>query len=423
MVFAITGSGRLFAEVPDVSVREPITPAFYNGRILLADLVNTVAAGGAAYTISTPGRYYVVEDLQFNPDNHRVSAIYINSNNVFLNLNSASIYQKSTNTNTGLMGVEIAGSVKNVRVANGTIAGLTVSDATEQNAGLYIGANTQTVTIENVTVSNCTSVTREVIGFLANSGSTGLRFINCESVNNTNTATVGSANDPNGYCNGFKINTCLGAVLEKCNANRNSSTNGVCFGIRLESCKYTHVLQCTALYNVSSSSTSTDYVAGLYTYNSRGDVFKNCTSNGNYAGSNAGCMGIGCYVNGTSRYVMIKDSCFEANYGGTGDGYGIQLAATQAFCLIDGNRVAGNTGANTGYGIKDGGTNVTNVYVRNFAMGNAKDDGSTAPVTTSSNFVIDPKGAGAFPTQEGSVDDYTGLTLGIKGFKNTSMID
>ena len=329
--------------------KQPITPSFYNGVIHLSDLDTSASAGGAMFTISAPGRYYIASDLSLAPTNSRAAALKITANNVFLNLNSATIFQRASNTQTGLMGVEIAASVNNVRVINGTINGLNVSDTTEQNAGVYIGSSANSITIEDMVVSNCTSATAEVTGFLVSSSATNIKFINCHANNNTNTKAT--ATDDTGTVNGFKLTSASGCLLQDCSAVRNASTDHNVFGFRLELSNHNRLIGCKALNQVTSSNDANDIAAGFYSSDGLGNLFDSCTAMGTSA-STVSVYAIGFRLGDTTvsneSLTTIKRCYIQGNGGGTtagGIAIGIHVTSGVSLCNIIENTVLSNGGA------------------------------------------------------------------------------
>lgn len=357
-----------------INSRQPITPMFYTGVIHLSDLDTSAAADAGMYTINAPGRYYVANDLSLAPDNDGVAGIQITASNVILDLNDTTIYQRTGSSSTGLIGIEVAASLSNIKIMNGRIQGLNVSVAGQINAGVVINSSANDILIEDVIVSGCTTASgstgREVSGFLLN-GCNDVRLINCESSNHTNGADWDGSNA--GSVNGFKLITagtdCSACVLENCIASLNSSTNENSYGFRLDSSEYTMILNCSAQNQTSSSSTSGDSAVGFYSNAGTGNLIEKCQSIGNTGGSHAGSLGIGLFLSSTEKYSTIKKCLAQSNDGGTGLGYGINIGASVADCSVGGNAVLSNTGTAGGFGILDNGATDV-MYINNFAHSN-----------------------------------------------------
>ena len=346
--------------------KQPITPNFYNGSIHLSDLSTSAAAGGAMYTISAPGRYYVAGDLGIAPTNSRVAAIKITASNVFLDLNDMTIYQRSGNSQTGLMGIEIASGVANVRIINGVINGLNVSDATEQNAGVVVSSSANNITIEDVVVMQCTSDTKEVAGFLLSSCNS-VKLVNCEA--NANSNSLATATDNSGMVNGFKLSSASNCVLQNCLAIANGSADHHAHGFRIESSNYNSFIECRAINQSTTSNDSGDMATGFYCNASAGNLFEKCIATGNVAGTSSGALAVGFYLIGTTTYATISHCLAQSNSGGSGTGYGILVASTVSDCNVTDNFALSNTGTVAGYGIVDAGSTNT-MYTSNFAHSN-----------------------------------------------------
>jgi hypothetical protein len=356
-----------FKSIQGFSSKQPITPSFYAGVIHLSDLDIAAATGGAMYTINTPGRYYVANNLSMAPDNPQVSAIKITASGVLLDLNETTIFQRAGNFKTGLMGVEVDSSVANVRIINGNIRGLNIADSTEQNAGIVVQSGANNIFIENVIVSGCTSATAEVSGFLLSSCN-NVKLINCESSNNTN--TLGTASAPNGSVNGFKLDTCSACTMQNCTASRNSSDKENSYGFKLVSSSYNKLLNCIALNQISTANTGAYLVAGFYSKIGVGNLFEYCTSNGSTNGTvSATLISAGFFLDGATKYSTIRNCLSQSNNGGSGLGYGISIASAVTDCSIDSNFVFSNTGTAGGIGIIDAGTTSV-AYFDNLAHGN-----------------------------------------------------
>ena len=362
-----------------VESKQPITPSFYNGAIHLSDLSTSAATGGAMYTINAPGRYYIASDLGIAPSNSQVAAIKITASNVFLDMNEATIYQRTGNSQTGLMGIEVDSSIANVTILNGKINGLNVSDSTEQNAGVVIGSSANNITIEDVVVFGCTSATNEVAGFLLNSCN-NISLINCSANNNTN--TLATATSDNGTVSGFKLSSSADCILQNCYANRNASTDQNGYGFKLTSSTYNKILNCTALNQISTSNDSGDSAVGFYSTDGTGNSFNGCESIGNVGSSSAvASNGIGFYLAGTEKYssiincAAIGNGCAATNTSGVG--YGIWMPSGVTYCEIRNNRLLSNYGYANSYGIYDDtATTIANLYVNNFAHGNVNNAGT-----------------------------------------------
>ena len=399
----------------------PVLPNYYSNIISDGSLNATVAAGGAMYTITNSGRYFVSSNLEVDPTNSQVAVIKISASNVLINLNAVTIYQKSSNAATGLMGIEVDTNVSNVYVTNGLISGLNVADSTEQNAGVVIGSGASHIIFENVMVLGCTSNTAEVSGYLLNSCN-NVKLIDCESSGHTNTKSV--ATNSTGIVNGFKMSGCYSCLLENCRANRNSSTDQHSYGFRLEASRYNKLRNCTAFNQTSNSNDSGDLAVGFYSNGGQSNWFENCAAIGNVGGTNAGSIGAGFVLGdgtaGNEKFSTVTGCRAEGNSGGTGDGYGISVASGVSFCEIRENTLIGNTGTNSGYGLRDqnvqASTNV--IYIKNFAYANGKNDG-----TVVNNYSVSPAPSGTFQSKQGNYNNYSLLDASLTSYYNVEIIE
>ncbi len=398
----------------------PVLPNYYSNIISSGNLNTTATAGGAMYTITNSGRYFVSSSLELDPANSRVAAIKVSANNVLINLNATTIYQKTSNTATGLIGIEVDSNVSNVYVTNGLISSLNVADGTEQNAGVVINSGANHIIFENVLVLGCTSDTAEVSGYLLN-GCSNVKLIDCESNGHTNTKST--ATNSTGTVNGFKLSSCDGCLLENCRANRNTSADQNSYGFRLESSRYNKLLNCTAFNQISNSNDTGDLAAGFYSNSGQSNLFEKCESIGNTGGTHAGSIGAGFILgddtSNNEKFTSLLKCRAEGNSGGTGDGYGILVKSGVSFCEVRENILVGNTGSNSGYGIYDQNTqaNTNSVYIKNFAFSNGKSDG-----TVVNNYNVSPAPTGIFPVKQGNYNNYTSIAYSESGYDNIEII-
>ena len=346
---------------------QPITPSFYNGVIHLSDLNMSAGSGSGMFIINKPGRYYVAGDLSLAPVNNQVIGIEIATSNVLLNLNSSMIYQRAGNTKTGLIGIQVDSSVQNVQICNGTINGLDGSDAADFMGGAVIVRDSaDSVTIEDLIVSNCTSSQEELSGFLLNACS-NVKLINCQSINNSNTKT--SASGTNGDIYGFRLYAASNCLLLNCKANGNTSTDQNSFGIRVgNNSSNNMILNCQAL-NQRSNSTNATTTAGFIVLDGSGNLVDQCVAIGNTSGSHAASVGAGFMLGGTEYNTIFQNCLSQSNSGGSGVGYGITVDTGVTDSCVRNNLAFSNTGANVGIGINNNGT-ASVMYVSNFAHSN-----------------------------------------------------
>ena len=130
---------------------------------LIDDLVQTVSAGvfvirdalgtpiyqsdvgTTGYTINTPGRYYLAENINYMPAVTSTAAIGINASNVFLDLNNMTLRQTSTTlVSTNAISFSF---VDNIAITNGTI------DSFDDD-GILIESSSNDIILSNLHLTN-----------------------------------------------------------------------------------------------------------------------------------------------------------------------------------------------------------------------------------------------------------------------------
>jgi hypothetical protein len=394
-----------------LDLKSTITPSFYTSAIHLSDLDTSVASSGAMITIRASGRYYLSGDLPLNPTNNTVTGIKISASNVILNLNSATIYQQTGNSATGLIGIEVASSLYNIQIFNGKIAGL-------NNTGLKINSSAHNIRIYDLIISDCSSSTAEVMGVYLDTCN-NVTFENCESSNHSNTKA--GATDDTGTVNGFKLSSCNNCLLRSCLAIKNSSASQNSYGFRLIASKYNRILDCHAINQITTSATSGELAAGFSAITGTGNFFDNCDAVGNTGGTHAGSIGAGFILgDGTAsneKYTVIINCRASSNDGGTGIGYGVNLTSGTSLCRVVENRANNNTGTASGYGFIDQNTTSTTIYTNNFAYGNGKSDGSVI-----NNYSVAPAPSGTLQIKQGNYNSFVALEASKTGYYNVEII-
>ena len=100
--------------------------------------------GPTGYSITTSGRYCLIENIVFSPSDPPISAITISASNVELNLNGYTLSQGNTVANAN--GITVSG-VSEVIVKNGNVESFT-------RAGIAIDSCERTL-IQDLTVVSC----------------------------------------------------------------------------------------------------------------------------------------------------------------------------------------------------------------------------------------------------------------------------
>lgn len=266
------------------------------------------------FTIDTPGSYYLVEDIGYegrNDANNTVGAacaIFINSNNVVIDLGNYTLYNNSGVTTTSEQkGIDIALGKHNIVIRNGNIAGF-------QDTGVYVRNNCTDVRLQNLTITKCAKQGVYFNG-TADSGPTSQNMItNCVIEDSMIGRTTGTSSDP---AYGLILSNCFNIFVNNCTLSRSDvgSNDQIAFGALISSCTNVTFTNCDASGNRGS-----DIAYGFHMHNqSHACSFINCTANGNWGTSDTG-IGFGFsaqYVNG-----CLWESCTANGNEGSQLGYG-----------------------------------------------------------------------------------------------------
>ena len=269
------------------------------------------------YTISSSGLYTFVGDIAYQATEGAsgqggATALFIDADNVVIDLNGRTIYNNNGADNNALTGIEIASNRNNITIKNGTInefgtQGILVNDGCSaiflknisisncNIIGIYFkgtsgnpikGALLDTLSITNInynavgnacgiflnytqdTLINNTIITNvinsngDAYGILAN-GSKYLKYINT-----TISSTRGKKSS------NFHFVTAIGSIIENCNSLYSSGSNGDSFGYHLIFCKSVLLKNCISSKHTASSSNC----YGFYNQSSANINLKNCFS-------------------------------------------------------------------------------------------------------------------------------------------------
>ncbi|MBY0379240.1 MAG: right-handed parallel beta-helix repeat-containing protein, partial [Burkholderiales bacterium] len=213
-------------------------------------------ANAVMYTISSPGRYYISNDINLTDITGvtPVTAIAINSSDVVLDLNGKAIFSDNSGGGT-LNCIAIAAGVSNVSIINGEIRNFTGS-AIRVN-----GATSRSIQIQNLLVVGCGNSGINVVG-----ATSGLEISSVDAIANTGS--------------GISLSSVTDSVLEDISAIGNTiSTSAPTSGISLSSCSNISFKKCIASSNTSSSSATS--VSGFNISNSPNCSFYDCSAQGN----------------------------------------------------------------------------------------------------------------------------------------------
>ena len=452
---------------PGVDIKSPITPSFYSGVIHLSDLDTSADSDTGMFTIQSSGRYYVSGDLSLAPGNARVAGIMINADNVLLDLNQTTIFQRVGNSQVGCRGIEVASGKKNITIKNGSISGLTGNgihveincgsvvvediivqscassfDATDDGNDVYggillngtSGNEVRSSILRNVYISQCNASGDTVAGLSMNycnnvtvvdsffndnratandNIASGVFMANCVSCEFKNCEASGNEGDGTGNGYGFDLSAaCSACSFENCIASNNKGQP--VYGFYVNGGLYNIFTNCSASYQQANGTAVDSSSYGFYSTDGTGNAFEECRSCGNLSGDFAGVIGAGFGLDGTEQYTSILNCVAEANgnvpVGTAGLAYGFDLGSSTVACHIEGNKAISNVGVTSGSaGFRDQVTESTNVYIKNFAHSNSGDG-------TVSNYSIDPSGVSGFPLKGGNYDDLTGLDASVTGY-------
>jgi hypothetical protein len=396
--FAHLETPNLVPNEANTRVTDLIDTKFYDGYIKPGDLSSKVASNGAMYTLASPGRYYISNDITVAPNNNTVTAIRISANNVLLDLNRATISQSSSSSKTGLIGLELASGVTNVIIQNGRIDSFS-------GTGININTNCANIIIRDVIVSRSTKY-----GININTSNT-IYLQNVKAVSGSNAS---------GSCWGLNLTTCHNVLVQNSNFDNNNGISNSSFGIDIASASYQCVFENCTANNNGSTTCATSY--GILVYNSTSNCwFKNCESSynqgtswgygfivltscsnirlsncsafGQIGGTGATNFAAGFYFDDTTKYSIIEDSYSYGNGAGTTyAGYGIYFgngtSAGPLNCIVRNCQIYDNIGTTKSYGFYDwasAAVGSTTVLAHNVASGNGKINPSAGNFTPSNS--------------------------------------
>lgn len=223
----------------------------------------TNISASTGYTISSEGAYYLTKNIDFNPSAHNIPAIDVQVDNVVIELNGKTIHQSTSNTQTGIDGIQIDTGIDNVVIKNGTIRSLF-------GAGIYLSGNNKNIRLENVNIDGCME------GGVFCNGSSGnsideLTMRNCLITSCTGLSGVNSSN-----AYGLYLKYVNSSLFDGCVISGNDTTATLLdsksgYGIYLETAKANNFYDC----ELSSNGGDTAYGIAV-TATSAGNTFKKC---------------------------------------------------------------------------------------------------------------------------------------------------
>lgn len=318
-----------------------LATAQYTHPIIPAQINNT-----GYYAVKNAGYYFLTEDLFFAPRafidnsvplNVLKAIIYVQKDNVIIDLNSKTILQKNNKSQSfldvaDLHAIYIQDGVKNVTIKNGTINFAT-------GHGIYIGKGCSNIVLSNVQIINC-----------------GLRGINAqgESDNKIQDITIENCHVSNcsgtiqpdttlhgDITNGHAIGIDLTYVensfitetisnnnqIEKISAQSNSTTDSIAAGIRMQNCQNITCKSCLCNNNAGPTG------QGFYALQSSNLTFQECKADENHVlfptgtPSTTVADGIGFHLE-ASNYCSFYQCQANHNSTSTRHGVGFYLNGT-----------------------------------------------------------------------------------------------
>jgi parallel beta-helix repeat protein len=245
------------------------------------------------FTINNPGVYTLAQDIKFegrssvnnSGDN---CAIYINSDNVTLDLGSFAVYSGQASPPSNQKAIDVVQGSHNVSIKNGNITGFA-------DTGIFVRRQCNNVRLSDMTISNCKK--------------NGIVF-----AGTSNTAITDSN----------QISNCtIDNVTVAETAGVNNSTAAA--GLRLLHCYNILVKDSSFGYANAGALAIPQDSYGAWVVSSTNVIFNNCDASGNYGGSAAygfklsgttatspnttGCNFVNCTANGNST-ISANSVCY-----------------------------------------------------------------------------------------------------------------
>lgn len=324
MLFAV--STTVFSASSNNYMRRPGVGMINPGVTTTASI--NVLKGGAyqvGFNISNPGYYYISADSSMAPGTteNGYSGIYINSDNVILDMGGKSLILSTTGAQPAgdIYGIKIAAGKKNITIMNGRVNGTGYTANAITNA-IYIpgtsNAKNQNIQIQNVQIFNCgnngiyaantNNLLIEGVSVYNTASTTASKYPAALYLSACNDGVIADCNFDNSSFNASGVASSYGLYALNSNnfeaRNVSASNNSVasttesaranCFGMYLENCSGWNCANIRALRNqhVGYTDASTAVITGLVNTEvcgillngSRGNVFSDCKANNNSGG-------------------------------------------------------------------------------------------------------------------------------------------
>ena len=355
----------------------------------------------ATEVISTPGLYAFGSDVTYTSNVSNQPIIDITCDHVTLDLSGHLVNQDPTSSATGLIGILIRPGLSDIIVKNGTVGPL-------DGTGIVVQEDCTEITLEDLTVSDCTEGGISLIGTsekpISDVTVKSNAVMSCGSNKSTNaiglsatyvnalTIEASSFNRQNNGAQasiGLFLSQCQSAGITSCSCNNNSGLlQGK--GVWLDQCTNCRLNECTIIQNGSTENDTSAIGYGLHTTNSTNILCIGSTIAGAFSlgGSAAGiradeCSNIGIlnsicvenigntvaagYLLDSSDGSAILNSIAEGTQALSGSAYGIYLNRSPE-CSIRGNTILKCSGARESFGIADTAQPSISVIIDNYAF-------------------------------------------------------
>jgi hypothetical protein len=245
-------------------------------------------------TISSPGRYILVEHASYNASGAG-SAITINSSNVILDLLNFNLSQQGGIASVN--GISVASGLTNIVIKNGCIKDFS-------HVGVSVGSGCSQVVCSGLTFGNCGNRCLELVG----SSASPIQIGTVKDCTFLASCTLTTAD------NVVTLSHCLDFELEHCNIHNNGSTaaSGSLAMININNSHRCKISTVETHNNIGNTD-----LRGISLKQSHFNVFKNCMISTHLAwGNNSAAYGIILEGNSTSTANIFLE-CATANLTGT----------------------------------------------------------------------------------------------------------
>lgn len=282
----------------------------------------------ATFTITNPGTYTLVQDIGYQAHNDSTAAgassvIYINSNDVVLDLGSFTIYENSQATeDSATKAIDINSGKNNVLIKNGNINGFS-------QTGINIRASSRNIRLEDLTIDACG------VNGITCSGTVGTDTINSDIL--IQNCSINDTNRTNNI--GINIAFTDNVLIQNSSTGfgNNNTAGSESIGILLSTCTNVRCKQ------VSSGGHYGDGTFGYKMSNVRGAIFENCESQGNYAidsTSTETCVGFFVETSTAVQFKNCESSGHVAKREAQGFLYSNAIGCIAENCSSSGIRIA-----------------------------------------------------------------------------------